>query len=76
MRWFSKEADNTYLILGGIALAVVVIIGLFVLHAMNAEKSLLSPEIVMAIVGIPAAMFSYAMGKRSGEQNENGKSKE
>ena len=72
MRWFSKEADNTYLILGGITLGVLIVVGLFTLHAMSPAETMLSPEIIMAIVGIPAVMFSYAMGKRQGESNGNG----
>ena len=69
----SRDADDTYLVWGGIIIAIVVIIGLFALHYTTPDKSLLSPEIVMAMIAIPSAMFSYAMGKKkNNESNGNG----
>ena len=67
MSWFSKEADMTYLAIGGLIIAGIVVIGLMILHNLDTEKDLLSPEHIMAIIGLPTVILSYAVGKKHGE---------
>ena len=68
MSWFSKEADQTYLALGGLIIAVVVIVGMMILHNLDQEKDLLSPEHIMAIIGLPGLILSYAVGNKHGKE--------
>ena len=73
MSIFSREADMTYLAWGGLLIALVVVIGLMILHNADTEKDLLSPEHIMAIIGLPTVILSYAVGKKVGEATANGK---
>ena len=73
MSWFSKDADQTYLALGGLFIACVIVVGLMWLH--NAEGDLLSPEHIMALIGMPLTILSYAVGKKVGEMTANGNNK-
>ena len=72
MSWMSPSADNTYLIWFSFIFAIAVSTGLFVMHVMDPNTSLLSAEVVMQLVNIPALMLSYALGKKSNENNGNG----
>ena len=71
MSVFSKEADMTYMAWGGIAIAIIVIVGLMYLHNSDTEKDLLSPEHIMALIGVPLTILSYVAGKKHGESTSN-----
>ena len=62
----NSELDSTLLIIGGWFIAVLVVVGIFTIHIMNPEGSLLSPEILMALIMLPGTLISFAMGKKSG----------
>lgn len=70
MRWYSKDADKTYLALGGLVIAVIVVIGLMVLHSRDLQNDLLSPEHIMAIIGLPTVILSYAVGHKHGQESK------
>lgn len=67
----NKELDSTLLILGGVILSLCVVIGLFYIHIRDGNDDLLSPEILMSIIQLPATLVAYGIGKRSGEKNGN-----
>ena len=69
--WYDKEADDTYLIIGGAVLFLIISIGLFILHGIH-DGDLLSPEIIMALVTSPITVISYGVGKKHGMQAHNG----
>ena len=64
--WTNREFDTTLLIWIGGVLAVLVVVGIFLIHLFAEDKSLLSPEIVMALITMPNTIFSYAVGKQRG----------
>ena len=66
--WSNREFDTTLLIFIGGFIAILVVVGCFLLHFLSEDNSLLSPEILMALIMMPSTIISYAMGKRSGEQ--------
>ena len=70
----NKELDSTLLILIGGFIAILVVVGCFVMHFLNSENSLLSPEIMMALIMLPSTLISYAMGKQRGmdQASQNG----
>lgn len=72
MNFFSKDADHTYLALGGLVVAALVVVGLMLLHHMDDGRDLLSAEHIMAIISLPTVILSYAVGKNQGE-NGNGR---
>ena len=67
MGWTDKEADETYRVLGSILLGIIIVVGLFYLH-IKSNGSLLSPEIIMAIINIPAIYYSHREGKKAGRE--------
>ena len=69
----NRELDTTLLTLTGGFIAILVVVGCFVMHYLNPENSLLSPEIMMALIMLPSTLISYAMGKQKGmDQTQNG----
>ena len=72
--WTDKDADNTYLIMGGLLLAHIIVCCIFaVIFVDSDETQLISPEIMMAIVNLPIAIISFAAGKKLGAmQSGNG----
>ena len=62
----NAELDSTLLIIGGWIIAVLVVAGIFALHFVRPQDTLLSPEILMALIAMPTAIISFAMGKKSG----------
>ena len=64
--WTNREFDTTLLIWIGGVLAVLVVVGIFLVHLFAEDKSLLSPEILMALITMPNTIFSYAVGKQRG----------
>ena len=64
--WTNREFDTTLLIGIGGFLAVLVVVGIFLIHLLSPEKSLLSPEILMALITMPNTIISYAVGKQRG----------
>lgn len=78
--WSNREFDTTALIFIGGFLAFLIVVGIFAVHILSgAEKSLLSPEILMAMINMPITVMSYAVGKQTGltqaqnQQNINGR---
>ena len=76
MSWFSSEADKTYIAIGGIVIAVFVVVGLFILHNADTQKDLLSGEHIMAIIGMPTLMLTYAVGHKDGRNSKENEYKE
>ena len=70
MAWYSKEADKTYIALGGLIIGVIVVVGLFILHSRDAQKDLLSGEHIMAIIGMPTLILTYAVGHKHGQESK------
>ena len=70
MNWFSAEADKTYIALGGIVIGIIVVVGLMILHNNDAQKDLLSGEHIMAIIGMPSLMLTYAVGHKHGQASK------
>ena len=68
MSWYSKEADNTYIIFGGILIALLVIFGLIFVR-----NDILSEGIAMAFVAMPVQFISFAIGKKVGQLEERTK---
>lgn len=62
----NQELDSTLLVIFGSILAFTVVIGIFALHFVSPEDTLLSPEILMALIMLPSTIISFAMGKKSG----------
>lgn len=62
----NTELDSTLLVIFGSILAFVVVTGIFAIHILNPEDTLLSPEILMALIMLPSTLISFAMGKKSG----------
>lgn len=62
----NAELDSTLLVILGGVLAFVVVIGIFAIHIINPTDTLLSPEILMALIMLPSTLISFAMGKKSG----------
>ena len=69
MKWVSEDADKTYTAIGGLILAVVVVIGLMLLHNADTEKDLLSPEHIMGMIAMPTVILSYAIGVKNGRKS-------
>ena len=70
MDWFSPDADKTYIAWGGIAIGIIVVIGLMILHNADKEKDLLSPEHIMGIITMPTLMLTYAVGHKDGRNSK------
>ena len=62
----NKDLDTTLMSVTAMLLSIIVTIGLMILHIRNPENSLLSPEIVMALIQAPTVFASYALGKQKG----------
>lgn len=76
MNWFSQEADKTYIAWGGLIIGLIVVVGLFILHNADDQKDLLSGEHIMAIIGMPTLILTYAVGHKHGQESkENGNTK-
>ena len=73
MDWFSKEADKTYIAVGGLIVAIVVLVGLMMLHNADAEKDLLSPEHIMGMIAMPTVILAYAVGHKDGQNSKTKK---
>ena len=75
--WTNREFDTTLLIWIGGVLALLVVVGIFLVHLFAEDKSLLSPEILMALITMPNTIFSYAVGKQKGlemaQMKQNGR---
>lgn len=65
----NKDLDTTLMAITALIVGVIVPIGLMVLHHLDKENDLLSPEIVMALIQLPGIFAAYALGKRMGQQN-------
>ena len=69
---FSTDLDKTLLVLGGIVIALYIVYKIFGLHDESGQNSIISPEIIMALINIPTAMFAYGIGKSHGSNGSNG----
>ena len=70
MNWISPEADKTYIAIGGILIAIIVLIGLMMLHNADKEKDLLSPEHIMGMIAMPTVVLAYAVGHKDGRNSQ------
>ena len=68
----NRDLDTTLMAVTAMLLSFIVTIGLIILHIRSPENSLLSPEIVMALIQAPAIFASYAVGKQKGQTMTNG----
>ena len=67
----NRDLDTTLMAITAMVLSFIVTIGLFVIHVIGKEeKSLLSPEIVMALIQLPGLFASYALGKKAGQAEQ------
>lgn len=62
----NAELDSTLLVIFGSILSFIVVLGIFTIHILSPADSLLSPEILMALIMLPSTIISFAMGKKSG----------
>ena len=62
----NAELDSTLLVMGGLFIAILVVVCIFSLHFKDTTNTLLSPEILMALIMMPSTLISFAMGKKSG----------
>ena len=62
----NAELDSTLLVMGGLFIAILVVVCIFALHFKDTTNTLLSPEILMALIMMPSTLISFAMGKKSG----------
>lgn len=67
----NRELDSTILIIGGLVLALVIIVGIFWIHLAKPTDTLITTEMLMFMLGIPTTIISYGAGKKAGE-NGNG----
>ena len=70
--FFSQDFDKTVTAVGAVILAFYIVSKVFGLHD-DGDNSIISPEIIMAIINIPTAFLAFAIGKKVGE-NSNGTS--
>lgn len=75
MNWFSPEADKTYIAVGGIIIAIIVLVGLMILHNIDREQDLLSPEHIMGMIAMPTVVLAYAVGHKNGRNSVDDKHK-
>ena len=68
----NRDLDTTIVTFAGSVLAGAVTGGLFWLHAKSPDNSLLSPEIVMALLQLPATFIAYSLGKKASQTETNG----
>lgn len=71
-RW-SDDFDRSIIAIFGGCLGIIVVIGLFILHEIDDQNDLLSPEHIMAIIGIPGLFVMYALGHKNGQARERKK---
>lgn len=65
----NKALDTTLITAIAGAVAIIVVLKLFDTHQ---NESILTGEIIMALIALPTNLIMYALGKRSGESNNNG----
>ena len=66
--WKDKDADNTYLIVGGLILAHVIVSCIFAIIFLDDDESnIISAELMMAIINLPITIISFAVGKKLGQ---------
>ena len=71
MAWYSKEADKTYVAIGGLIIGLVIVVGLMILHNADKQKDLLSPEHIMGMITLPTIILSYAVGHKHGVDSKD-----
>lgn len=62
----NRDLDTTIVTIGAVILGILIVVGLFFIHFRSKDDSLLSPEIVMAIIAMPGLWLSYTVGKKTG----------
>ena len=68
----NRDLDTTIVTLFGSILAVLIVGGLFWLHAKGAgNDGFLSAEMVMSIIQLPATFIAYSLGKKSGQTDQS-----
>ena len=74
MAWIknNKEFDTTVLNVGGLIIALVVVVLLFVSHWKQKEgEPLLREAIIMAIITLPQTIIAYAVGHKNGKESSD-----
>lgn len=72
----NKDLDTTIMSITALLLGLIVPVGLMILHIRSPENTLLSPEICMALIQLPATFAAYALGKQRGQTEANGQTKQ
>ena len=67
--FFSQDFDKTVTAVGAVILAFYIVGKVFGLHDADGDNSIISPEIIMAIINIPTAFLAFAIGKKVGESS-------
>ena len=67
--FFSQDFDKTVTAIGAVILAFYIVGKVFGLHDAEGDNSIISPEIIMAIINIPTAFLAFAIGKKVGESS-------
>ena len=68
--FFNQDFDKTVTAVGAVILAFYIVGKVFGLHDADGDNSIISPEIIMAIINIPTAFLAFAIGKKVGESSE------
>lgn len=66
MEWFGEDFDKSLLVVGAIFITSLLIFKVLGLHD-DDGNSIVSPELIMALIQIPNTMISVAVGKKWGE---------
>ena len=73
--FFSQDFDKTVTAVGAVVLAFYIVSKVFGLHDTEGNNSIISPEIIMAIINIPTAFLAFAIGKKVGESSNGSETK-
>ena len=73
--FFSQDFDKTVTAIGAVILAFYIVNKVFGLHDAEGDNSIISPEIIMAIINIPTAFLAFAIGKKVGESSNGSEPK-
>ena len=75
--WKDRDADNTYLIVGGLILAHIIVSCIFaIIFLDDDEAGIISAELMMAIINLPVTIISFAVGKKVGQMQNDRNDKE
>ena len=73
---WSDDFDRSVIAISAGVLGFVVVVGLLILHAIDAQNDLLSPEHIMAMIALPGGFVMYALGHKNGQAIERRKNED